>query len=381
MQTPVSEKDFEILKVIGRGTFGKVFQARKSDTGRMMAENAVLKRIDHPFIVNLKYAFQNEAHLFMVIDFLSGGELFYHLNQHNHFTEQRAKFYCAEVVSAIGYLHENDILYRDLKPENLVLDLQGHVCLVDFGLCRMDLTGDSKTNTFCGSAEYMAPEVLRGMPYGKAIDWWALGILVYEMLTGLPPFWDEDEDTMQNKIQSAPLDLPNYLTADAKDFLSRILIRDPDARLGSGVNGTMDVKSHSWLSDIDWIALENREVQPEFIPHLQSEYDLAYVDDSILEEKATICTTGPCRQDPDPFEGFSYDVDVDEYKRHLNNDNVNKKITKQLCVGDNNNVAMAVLSGGFSPMKMVGGFDGNSSAVASNQQQLTKDSDLIFALE
>lgn len=197
----MSENDFEKLRVIGRGTFGKVFQVKKIDTGRIyamkvlkkdhivknnaikhtMSENYVLKNINHPFIVNLKYAFQTKHHLYMVIDYLNGGELFYHLTHDDFFPESRVKFYAAEVVSALGYLHEHKILYRDLKPENLILDMHGHICLVDFGLCKVGLSSNCKTYTFCGSAEYLAPEILLGNGYGKEVDWWALGTLIYEM--------------------------------------------------------------------------------------------------------------------------------------------------------------------------------------------------------
>lgn len=201
----VGPDDFEILAVVGKGSFGKVFQVRKKDTGNIfamkvirkdnvvkrnavehtMAENKILKHINHPFLVNLKYAFQTKLHLYMVIDYLNGGELFYHLTRDDYFSEERTRFYAAEVVLALGYLHDNNIVYRDLKPENLLLDMQGHICLVDFGLCKTGLGFDTKTHTFCGSPEYIAPEVLRGEGYNKEVDWWALGTLIYEMLTGL----------------------------------------------------------------------------------------------------------------------------------------------------------------------------------------------------
>lgn len=327
----VSEADFEKLRVIGRGTFGKVFQVRKKDTGRIyamkvlkkdhvvknnavkhtMSENHVLKNINHPFIVNLKYAFQTTSHLYMVIDYLNGGELFYHLTHDDYFPEPRAKLYAAEVVSALGYLHEHHILYRDLKPENLILDMHGHVCLVDFGLCKVGWQPNTQTHTFCGSAEYLSPELLRGKGYGKEVDWWALGVLIYEMLSGLPPFWDEDEEYMQKKIISAPLKLHKYFSAEAKDFIRQLLNRDPEQRLGSGNNGTERIKAHPWFSDIDWVALERRELVPTFVPHLKNEQDLPYVEPDVLSELPALSLTNTSfNLDSDLFAGFSYDSEM-----------------------------------------------------------------------
>lgn len=327
----VSENDFEKLRVIGRGTFGKVFQARKKDTGRIyamkvlkkdhvvknnavkhtMSENHVLKNINHPFIVNLKYAFQTSSHLYMVIDYLNGGELFYHLTHDDYFPESRAKLYAAEVVSALGYLHEHRILYRDLKPENLLLDMHGHVCLVDFGLCKVGWQPNTQTHTFCGSAEYLSPELLRGKGYGKEVDWWALGVLIYEMLSGLPPFWDEDEEYMQKKIVSAPLKMHKYFSNEVKDILRQLLNRDPDQRLGTGEKGTQQIKNHPWFADIDWTALDRREIVPSFVPHLKNEQDLPYVEPEVLSElPALSLTTGGLNLDADLFAGFSYDSEL-----------------------------------------------------------------------
>lgn len=326
----VSEADFEKLRVIGRGTFGKVFQARKKDTGRIyamkvlkkdhiiknnaikhtMSENHVLKNINHPFIVNLKYAFQTSSHLYMVIDYLNGGELFYHLTHDDYFLEPRAKLYAAEVVSALGYLHEHHILYRDLKPENLILDMHGHVCLVDFGLCKVGWQPTTQTHTFCGSAEYLSPELLRGKGYGKEVDWWALGTLIYEMLSGLPPFWDEDEEYMQKKIVSAPLKLHKYFSAEAKDLIRQLLNRDPEQRIGSGPNGTEKIKAHPWFKDIDWPSLERRELVPSFVPHLKNEQDLPYVEPDVLSELPALSLTNPTNLDSDLFAGFSYDSEM-----------------------------------------------------------------------
>jgi serum/glucocorticoid-regulated kinase 2 len=163
----------------------------------------------------------------MVIDYFNGGELFHHLTQEDYFAEERARFYAAQVVSALSYLHARQVIYRDLKPENILLDMDGNICLVDFGLCKEGIGLDGRTFTFCGSPEYLAPELLLGKGYGKEVDWWALGTLIYEMLSGLPPFWDEDEDIMHRKILSSPLKLPQYMSATVKDLLKNLLQRDP----------------------------------------------------------------------------------------------------------------------------------------------------------
>jgi serine/threonine protein kinase len=196
-QKVLTPDDFELLKVLGKGSFGKVLQVRKKDTGRIyamkvlskkdiaqrheightMSERNVLMRLHNPFLVGLKFSFQTPDKLYLVLDYMNGGELFYHLQKETAFTEERAKFYISEIVVALEYLHKYNIIYRDLKPENVLLDTTGHVALTDFGLCKENMTTDAQTTTFCGTAEYLAPEVLMGGGYGKAVDWWSLGIL------------------------------------------------------------------------------------------------------------------------------------------------------------------------------------------------------------
>ena len=285
----VNVKDFELLKVVGRGNFGKVMQVRKRDTQRIYAmkvlrkdaviaadavkhtlsESSVLRRINHPFIVNLKYAFQTKDKLYMILDYLNGGELFFHLSNVDRFTESRAKMYAAEIVLALGYLHENQIIYRDLKPENLLLDMQGHVCVTDFGLVKEGLPYGQLTYTFCGSPEYLAPEILQAKGYGRAVDWWALGTFMYEMLEGLPPFYDDDISVMNCKILTQPLYFhPDHFSKEAKDILRGLLERDPSKRLGSSREGAEEIKRHPFFRDIDWDMLYHRKVEPEFKPHL-----------------------------------------------------------------------------------------------------------------
>eukprot|EP01118_Nematostelium_gracile_P014786 TRINITY_DN5840_c0_g1_i1.p1 TRINITY_DN5840_c0_g1~~TRINITY_DN5840_c0_g1_i1.p1 ORF type:complete len:347 (-),score=82.70 TRINITY_DN5840_c0_g1_i1:720-1760(-) len=205
----ITVDDFKPIRVVGKGTFAKVMMVQKKDTNRLyamkiikkdavfkhnavkhtMAERNILRRINNPFIVSLKYSFQTQDKLYMILDYINGGELFYHLSDAGRFDEERARFYAAEIVHALGYLHSMSIVYRDLKPENLLLDMNGHICLTDFGLCKEDLGYGKITHTFCGSPEYLAPEIFLGKGYDKSVDWWALGTLLYEMLSGLPPFF------------------------------------------------------------------------------------------------------------------------------------------------------------------------------------------------
>jgi serine/threonine protein kinase len=264
-------------KVYAMKVLSKGHVIKSNAVKHTMAENRVLKNMSHPFIVNLNYAFQTTTHLYMVIDYFNGGELFHHLTQEDYFAEERARFYAAQVVSALSYLHARQVIYRDLKPENILLDMDGNICLVDFGLCKEGIGLDGRTFTFCGSPEYLAPELLLGKGYGKEVDWWALGTLIYEMLSGLPPFWDEDEEIMHRKILSSPLKLPQYMSATVKDLLKNLLQRDPSQRLGSGEVGSESVKMHPWFRTVDWAKLEKRELIPPFRPHITSLFDLRFV--------------------------------------------------------------------------------------------------------
>lgn len=283
-------EDFELLKVVGKGSFGKVMQVRKKDTSRIyalktirkahiisrsevthtLAERSVLAQINNPFIVPLKFTFQSPEKLYFVLAFVNGGELFHHLQKEQRFDVNRSRFYTAELLCALECLHGFNVIYRDLKPENILLDYQGHIALCDFGLCKLDMKDEDRTNTFCGTPEYLAPELLLGTGYNKTVDWWTLGVLLYEMLTGLPPFYDENTNEMYRKILGEPLHFPSQdiVPPAAKDLLTKLLNREPAQRLGA--NGSAEIKAHPFFHAIDWRKLLQRKYEPTFKPNVVS---------------------------------------------------------------------------------------------------------------
>ncbi|KNC52144.1 AGC protein kinase [Thecamonas trahens ATCC 50062] len=294
----VCAQDFDMLKVIGKGSFGKVMQVRKKDTGQVMAlkilkksmliernqvehtmsERQIMHKISHPFIVNLLYAFQTPEKLYLVMEYVNGGELFFHLKNEGRFSEERVKLYVAELSCALGHLHSFDIVYRDLKPENILLDHEGHIKITDFGLSKQFESPNETTETFCGTPEYLAPEILQGKGHGKGVDWWSLGTLMYEMLTGLPPFYSQNVNVMYQKILGGTLTFPDIISADAREVLEGMLNRDPDARLGSGPSGFEDVKKQVFFADLDWDRVLTRAYEPEFVPKVVGDDDTSQVD-------------------------------------------------------------------------------------------------------
>lgn len=325
----LSIDDFELITVIGKGSFGKVLQVRKQDTGRIyalktirkqhivergeithtLAERFVLTRVNNPFIVPLKFSFQSEQKLYLVLAFVNGGELFHHLLREQRFNEERARFYSAELLLALEHLHDLDVVYRDLKPENILLDYTGHIALCDFGLCKLNMKDSDMTNTFCGTPEYLAPEILNGQGYNKVIDWWTLGVLLYEMLAGLPPFYDEVTDKMYKKILHNPLIFGDEISPQARSILTGLLNRDPSQRLG--VSGAEEIKRHPFFAQhVDFERLLQKKIQPPFKPTVSSPVDVSNFDtvftaeeptDSVVEG-STLSQTVQAQ-----FAGFSYD--------------------------------------------------------------------------
>ncbi|GBB99293.1 hypothetical protein RclHR1_34740001 [Rhizophagus clarus] len=308
-QSNLKPASFEILKLIGKGNFGKVFQVRKKDTNRIYAMKVLHKQdlierreVEHtlaekniliqaeacPFLVGLKFSFQTRSHLYLVTDFMNGGELFWHLQNEVRLSEERAKFYAAEIVLALEHLHKYNIVYRDLKPENILLDATGHIALCDFGLCKENLATGQTTNTFCGTSEYLAPEVLAECGYGKAVDWWSLGILFYEMIAGFSPFYTNDTQLMYRRILFGKLKFPKgFFSDDAKSLIKGLLARNPHSRLGSQ-NDAEEIKNHPFFANVDWDALYRKQVSPPFKPNVSSDDDVSCFDPAFTEEETNI---------------------------------------------------------------------------------------------
>lgn len=318
----VGVADFDLLAVIGKGSFGKVMQVKKKDDGEIYAmkvlrkdaiiarkqvahtraEKAILQKIQHPFIVNLNYAFQTEDKLYMVLDYINGGELFFHLKKEGKFPEDRVKLYAAEIAQALHHLHNLNIVYRDLKPENILIDAEGHICITDFGLSK-EIKKDEGTNTFCGTPEYLAPEVLRNQSHGVAVDWWSLGTLIFEMLTGLPPFYSQNINIMYQKILNGELKFPSFISDDAKSLLEGLLDRDPEQRLQGDA-----VLQHPFFADINWEDLFEKKIVPPFKPEVKSKDDISQIDTCFTSEKAedSLVEGSAIGGDFEGFEGFTY---------------------------------------------------------------------------
>ncbi|WFD29733.1 non-specific serine/threonine protein kinase [Malassezia sp. CBS 17886] len=328
-------ESFELLKVIGKGSFGKVMQVRKRDTSRIyalkiirkahiisrsevthtLAERTVLAKVNCPFIVPLKFSFQSPDKLYLVLAFVNGGELFHHLQCEGRFSEERARFYAAELFCALEHLHGFNVIYRDLKPENILLDYTGHIALCDFGLCKLNMGDKETTHTFCGTPEYLAPELLLGQGYTKSVDWWTLGVLLYEMLTGLPPFYSDDVNEMYRKILQDPLTFPPEVQPDARDMLTGLLRRDANLRLGYGPHGAAEIKTHPFFTKhIDWNMLLAKKVQPPFKPGVTSAFDTSNFDPEFTNEPALDSVVEDSQISAavqEQFAGFSYNATLD----------------------------------------------------------------------
>lgn len=286
----MAARDFEPLTCLGKGTFGTVLLVRHISTGRLYAqkqfrkasitvhkelveqtktERMVLESVNcHPFVVKLYYAFQDHEKLYLILEYAQGGELFTYLAIERMFSEEVASFYMAEMVLALEHLHQNiGVIYRDLKPENCLLDAEGHLLLTDFGLSKVAVNEEDRCNSSLGTIEYMAPEVILGKPYGKACDWWSLGALAHDLLTGSPPFTANNHKRVQEKITKQKLTLPYFLGPDAKDLLIRLLRKEPHKRLGYNMpKDLVTIKKHRFFRKIDWKALEQRELEPPIKP-------------------------------------------------------------------------------------------------------------------
>ncbi|XP_015933079.1 serine/threonine-protein kinase AtPK2/AtPK19 [Arachis duranensis] len=321
----IGVEDFEVLKVVGQGAFGKVYQVRRTGTSEIYAmkvmrkdkivqknhaeyiksERDILTKVVHPFIVRLRYAFQTKYRLYLVLDFVNGGHVFFHLYRQGLFREDLARFYAGEIVCAVSHLHANGIMHRDLKPENILLDADGHLVLTDFGLAK-EFTEIARSNSMCGTLEYIAPEIFIGKGHDKAADWWSVGILLFEMLTGKPPFTGGNRQKIQQKIIKDKLKLPAFLSSEAHSLLKGLLQKDARKRLGSGARGSEEIKSHKWFKSVNWKKLEAREIRPSFVPEVSGKHCVANFEERWTNMPLLDSPAASPKKDDNTFKKFSF---------------------------------------------------------------------------
>ncbi|NXB01080.1 KS6A2 kinase, partial [Cnemophilus loriae] len=320
---------FELLKVLGQGSYGKVFLVRKikgSDAGQLYAmkvlkkatlkvrdrvrskmERDILAEVNHPFIVKLHYAFQTEGKLYLILDFLRGGDLFTRLSKEVMFTEEDVKFYLAELALALDHLHGLGIIYRDLKPENILLDEEGHIKITDFGLSKEAIDHDKRAYSFCGTIEYMAPEVVNRRGHTQSADWWSFGVLMFEMLTGSLPFQGKDRKETMALILKAKLGMPQFLSIEAQSLLRALFKRNPSNRLGAGFDGVEEIKRHPFFVTIDWNKLYRKEIKPPFKPAVGRPEDTFHFDPEFTSRTPTDSPgVPPSANAHNLFRGFSF---------------------------------------------------------------------------
>jgi serine/threonine protein kinase len=337
-------EDFDLLKVLGKGGFGKVMLVKlKSDpSGELLAmkslrkaalikrkqlehtetERKIAQTIQHPFLVNLRYAFQTVDKLYLVLDYMGGGEIFFWLQKQRRFSKNRVRLYMAQMTLALEALHSQDIVYRDLKSENTLLDLNGNLRLTDFGLAKENVKANTGAATFCGTPEYLAPEVLQNLGHGKGVDWWAMGTLCYEMIHGLPPFYDQNMQRMyQNILEEklawkGPLATPEH--EDTREILAGLLCREPAQRLGGSSEGCSDIKAHRFFSSLDFDKVLKKEYTPEFVPPVAHEGDTSNFDKEFTNQRAmdSVVTTNLDQKEIDAtkFEGFTFTTGPEHMK-------------------------------------------------------------------
>uniref|UniRef100_A0A8C2FC41 Protein kinase C n=1 Tax=Cyprinus carpio TaxID=7962 RepID=A0A8C2FC41_CYPCA len=303
--------NFTLLQVLGKGSFGKVMLVRLNGSDQVFAVKVLKKDIilqdddvectmtekrvlslasTHPYLTQLYCCFQTPERLFFVMEFVNGGDLMFHIQKSRKFEESRAKFYTAEITSALIFLHSNGIIYRDLKLDNVLLDKDGHCKLADFGMCKEGMFEGVVTGTFCGTPDYIAPEILQEMLYGPSVDWWALGVLLYEMLSGHAPFEAENEDDLFESILTEEIIYTSWFSTNAVDILKGFLTKNPSRRLGcvAAEGGEAAVTSHPFFTDIDWDKLNQRELEPPFKPRIKTAEDVNNFDPDFTQEDPTL---------------------------------------------------------------------------------------------
>uniref|UniRef100_A0A8V5H5E3 protein kinase C n=1 Tax=Melopsittacus undulatus TaxID=13146 RepID=A0A8V5H5E3_MELUD len=317
---------FVFHKVLGKGSFGKVLLAELKGKNEFFAIKALKKDVvlidddvectmvekrvlalawENPFLTHLYCTFQTKDHLFFVMEFLNGGDLMFHIQDKGRFDLYRATFYGSEILCGLQFLHSKGIIYRDLKLDNVMLDKEGHIKIADFGMCKENVFGEHKASTFCGTPDYIAPEILQGLRYTFSVDWWSFGVLLYEMLIGQSPFHGDDEDELFESIRVDTPHYPRWITKESKDLLEKLFERDPTRRLGV----TGNIRDHPFFKTINWAALEKREVDPPFRPKVKSASDYTNFDREFLSEKPKLSYSDKNlieSMDQSAFDGFSF---------------------------------------------------------------------------
>ena len=311
--TKVGLDDFTTIKLIGRGSYGKVRLVRHKASGQVYAmkslskkklsdfnlvektktERNVLITAHHPFLVSAKYTFQDEVKVYMVLEYVPGGELYRRLKAEGRLSEQRVKYYVAQLVLAIAYLHSLGIIHRDLKPENVLMAEDGYIKLTDFGLVKDKMQARSETQTFCGTPEYISPEIVEGRKYNMSVDWWSLGILIYEMLFGSPPFFDTNVNVTYRKIIMDDIQFPADASPEARSLIEGLCDKDPECRLGSGEDGAEMIKRHPFFKGIDWDALLAKKIDMEWRPNISNDTDVGQFDQMFTTENPEISYEDP----------------------------------------------------------------------------------------
>ena len=309
----VSLNDFKILKVLGRGTFGKVCLVQYKSTKKYYAmkimkkntilehdqvshtllEKQILQNLNYQFLVGMVFCFQTQERIYFVMNFIRGGELFNHLHKCKHFPEEETKFYCAIIGLALEYLHTHGIVYRDIKPDNILIDEDGYLKLADFGMAKM-LKDQEKAFSLCGTPEYFAPEIITREGHNKSADWWSYGILLYEMLYGIPPFYSKNIEKMFELITKAEIKYPKKIqvSENAKDLISKLLIKDQDLRLGAE-GGFETIKKHPFFKGFDFKALEEKKIEAPSIPTLRGSIDVTNFDSKFTSEEIVTSEISP----------------------------------------------------------------------------------------
>ncbi|XP_017166185.1 protein kinase C epsilon type, partial [Poecilia reticulata] len=325
-------EDFNFIKVLGKGSFGKVMLAelkgaddvyavkvlkkdvilQDDDVDCTMTEKRILALARrHPYLTQLYCCFQTRDRLFFVMEYVNGGDLMFQIQRSRKFDEPRSRFYAAEVTSALMFLHRNGVIYRDLKLDNILLDAEGHCKLADFGMCKEGIMNGVTTTTFCGTPDYIAPEILQELEYGASVDWWALGVLMYEMMAGQPPFEADNEDDLFESILHDDVLYPVWLSKEAVSILKSFMTKNPAKRLGCVVSQGCEeaIKTHSFFREIDWVLLEQRKVKPPFKPRIKTKRDVNNFDQDFTKEDPVLTPTNEAiiqQINQDEFKDFSY---------------------------------------------------------------------------